>query len=59
MSVHEYRFIEGSTRGMWIKWELFAEQISKLESEGWELVVLTPKTHGNDPHQAWLRRKKS
>ena len=40
-------------------WELFAEQISKLESEGWELVVLTPKTHANDPHQAWLRRKKS
>ena len=54
MSVHEYRYIEHR------KWEDLANEISQLESKGWELVSIAHGGQGTGlkGHQAWVRLKK-
>jgi hypothetical protein len=55
MTVHSYKFIENR------KWEDTANEITELETQGWDLVnvVRGGDGVGLKPYQAWLRKPKS
>jgi len=55
MTVHNYKYIENR------KWEDTANEITELETQGWEFISFARGGQGMGlhPFQAWLRKPKN